>query len=391
MNKTPQKEAIQNYGASSFIRKPYNEKEMLSTIHDLIGGETKNDVEKEIEHSQLKAVPEEIKETEDIDIEKRLEETISELKSDSLKKEKESEAGVEVDEMLKDALSELGLDAEEKKPLKQDDPKETEIEEVKEEPNKTAIREDIISESFKEKEKIVPRVALKEKIKQIPAIWLVVLIVVISLIATGSAYFLFIPGKTASPTKKGPAVDVSYLGQQPEEVSKEAQTSPDQITEEEKNPEILETPETQGKESIAEQPQEKISPIKEKVDSKGRKPSANKSKPSSISPSKKETSSKPSKRIPPEVSPPVKTEKDTIITIETPIPTLPEQKIVIEEVTPIEKPANKSDAPEEKIKVGDLIPIQNVDSLPVAIQKMQPTYPVIAWEARIEGEVIINV
>ena len=38
-----------------------------------------------------------------------------------------------------------------------------------------------------------------------------------------------------------------------------------------------------------------------------------------------------------------------------------------------------------------MIPIQNVDSLPVAIQKMQPTYPVIAWEARIEGEVIINV
>ena len=112
------RKAIQNYGASSFIRKPYNEKEMLSTIHDLIGGETKNDVEKEIEHSQLKAVPEEIKETEDIDIEKRLEETFSELKSDSLKKEKESEAGVEVDEMLKDALSELGLDAEEKKPLK---------------------------------------------------------------------------------------------------------------------------------------------------------------------------------------------------------------------------------------------------------------------------------
>ena len=113
-------EAIETFGASAFFEKPYDSKDLVTTIHDLLGNGTAESV-KDIKKSvQEKKAP-------SIDIEesvKEMERSIKEQKKALAAQDKKTagpiarteKSGIssQVDEMLQDALSDFGLNIESK-------------------------------------------------------------------------------------------------------------------------------------------------------------------------------------------------------------------------------------------------------------------------------------
>jgi TonB family protein len=119
-------EAIETFGASAFFEKPYQNEELLTAIHDLLGngtGKPAEEVEESIQEAEV-----EMKDVKD-NVEE-MEEKLEELEVTPAKEEEHEEkisnevaegdsegdeVSREVDAMLKNALSEFGLNLDKKK------------------------------------------------------------------------------------------------------------------------------------------------------------------------------------------------------------------------------------------------------------------------------------
>ncbi len=119
-------EAIENFGASAFFEKPYQNEELLTTIHDLLRngiGEPVEVIEESIQEAEvdMKDAKENVKEREEklkgIEVSPVKDEEHEEIISDETSEgdSERDEVSQEVDAMLKNALSEFGLSLGKKK------------------------------------------------------------------------------------------------------------------------------------------------------------------------------------------------------------------------------------------------------------------------------------
>jgi TonB family protein len=115
-------EAIETFGASAFFEKPYQNEELLTTIHDLLGNGTGEPAEEVLKSIQETEVSTKEKERNAEKMEKSLEELIMIPDKEKGQEERTSEqvsegdeVSREVDAMLKDALSEFGLSLDKRK------------------------------------------------------------------------------------------------------------------------------------------------------------------------------------------------------------------------------------------------------------------------------------
>lgn len=120
-------EAIENFGASAFFEKPYQDEELMTTIHALLAngaGKPVEGIEESIREAQVdkKDAKESVKEMEEkleqLEESPAKEEVHEEVISDEVSEEdnEADEVSREVDAMLKNAFSEFGLNLEKKKP-----------------------------------------------------------------------------------------------------------------------------------------------------------------------------------------------------------------------------------------------------------------------------------
>jgi TonB family protein len=173
-------EAIETFGAAAFFEKPYESEDLMTTIHELLGNGTAESA-KEIKRSvQEKKAPA-------IDIEesvREMERSIREQKAtfaaqakknaDSAGKTEKSGISTQVDEMLQDALSDFGLNIESKlqekkveKEPKQQTKKEEAQEIEKHEEEKELKTEDLIEELIQKEEKTEEEVEPEEKVEDV--------------------------------------------------------------------------------------------------------------------------------------------------------------------------------------------------------------------------------
>ena len=115
-------EAIETFGASAFFEKPYQDEELLTTIHDLLGngtGEPAEEVLKSIQEPEVsmkdgEGNSEEMeKSLEELEVTPDKEQEHEEITSEEISEG--DEVSREVDAMLKNALSEFGLSLDKKK------------------------------------------------------------------------------------------------------------------------------------------------------------------------------------------------------------------------------------------------------------------------------------
>jgi len=119
-------EAIETFGASAFFEKPYQDEELLTTIHDLLGngtGEPVEAIEESIQEAEvdMKDAKENVKEMDEnlevLEMSPAKDEEREEIISDEISEgdSEGDEVSREVDAMLKNALSEFGLSLGKKK------------------------------------------------------------------------------------------------------------------------------------------------------------------------------------------------------------------------------------------------------------------------------------
>jgi len=119
-------EAIRTYGASAYFVKPYNEEKLLSTIYKFLGIKKEEEIEEELPEPDtvLEAIlSKEEKESnlkeknmKDEDIEKKLQETLSSLEMEIMKKKKTPpDIEKEIETKLETTLAELGIEIEKEK------------------------------------------------------------------------------------------------------------------------------------------------------------------------------------------------------------------------------------------------------------------------------------
>jgi TonB family protein len=115
-------EAIETFGASAFFEKPYQNEELLTTIHDLLGngtGEPAEEVLKSIQEPEVSVKDEERnaeemgKSLEELKMTPDKEQEHEEITSEEISEG--DEVSREVDAMLKNALSEFGLSLDKRK------------------------------------------------------------------------------------------------------------------------------------------------------------------------------------------------------------------------------------------------------------------------------------
>lgn len=153
-------EAIETFGASAFFEKPYQNEELLTAIHDLLGNGARESVE-EIGESFHKT------EVEVKDVEENIEEmgeSLDELEvTPAQEEEKEAaseeisesdEVSREVDAMLKNALSEFGLSLDKKKVGQEEIKKKTEKEQAIEGERPTVETQSIETEQISDMDEV---------------------------------------------------------------------------------------------------------------------------------------------------------------------------------------------------------------------------------------------
>jgi len=136
-------EAIRTYGASAYFVKPYAEEKLLSTIFKFLGIKKEEEIEEELPEpdtiletilskEEKESKPKE-KKMKDEDIEKKLQETLSSLEMEIMKKKKTPpDVEKEIETKLETTLAELGIEIEKEKPKKKPE-KPEELKKPKEE------------------------------------------------------------------------------------------------------------------------------------------------------------------------------------------------------------------------------------------------------------------
>jgi TonB family protein len=113
-------EAIETFGASAFFEKPYDSKDLVTTIHELLGNgtaESVKDIKKSVQDKKAPSIDieESVKEMER-SIREQMETLAAQDKKKAGPSAKTGKTGInsQVDEMLQDALSDFGLNIESK-------------------------------------------------------------------------------------------------------------------------------------------------------------------------------------------------------------------------------------------------------------------------------------
>lgn len=380
-------EAIQSFGASGFFEKPCKNEEILSTIKDLIGEKTE---EKLIEEEkEVIQTPERISKTD----------TKAEIRH-------------EVDEMLKEAFSEFGLNLDKKTQHIHDDQRKLEKEEIKEKEKTIEGEVDLEKEVHKKEHgpyeayfsktkkpfRPLSIIEIFKKIKK-PVPQLVVPIFIAGL-ALGFASFHFLkPKKVDSYPRENASLILPNLPQEQKDDQAEEDLTqlPINTEEKEKNISVSQTLE-EG--LMDEQIQESSLSSEAETDSNNQievissSPSNDDITP--IQPSYPEISSEYIEPIPPPDTPLVEVQELPIFESESSNSELKEQANPSEETSHFEEQitskmlAQINKSPTEIIKTGDLIPLDMVDTLPMAIKKVSPQYPQAALGRGIEETVVIK-
>lgn len=379
-------EAIQSFGASRFFEKPCKNEEILSTIKDLIGEKTE---EKLIEEKkEIIQTPERISKTD----------TKAEIRR-------------EVDEMLKEALSEFGLNLDKKTQHIHDDQRKLEKEEIKEK-EKTIDGEGDLEKEVHKKEHTpyeaylsktkkpfhpLSIIEIFKKIKK-PVPQLVVPIF-IAVLALGFASFHFLkPKRMNSYPRENASLILPNLPQEQknDQAEEDLTQLPINTEEKEKNLSVSQTLE-EG--LIDEQIQESSLSSEAETDSNNQIEVISSSSNDDITPkqpSYPEISSEYIEPIPPPDTPLVKVQELPIFESESSNSELKEQANPSEETSHFEEQitskmlAQINNSPTEIIKTGDIIPLNMVDTLPMAIKKVSPQYPQAALGRGIEDTVVIK-
>jgi serine/threonine-protein kinase len=136
-------EAIRTYGASAYFVKPYDEEKLLSTIYNFLGIKKEEEIEEELPEPDTvletilstdnKEPKIKEKKMKDEDIEKKLQETLSSLEMEIMKKESRAEVEKEIETKLETTLAELGIEIEREKKKKIEKPEKPKPEKPKEE------------------------------------------------------------------------------------------------------------------------------------------------------------------------------------------------------------------------------------------------------------------
>lgn len=478
-------EAIETFGAAAFFEKPYDDKDLLRTVHNLLGNGTGESVEEAPKMKEAKEIfPR--KKTPEIDIEATVREMEKSLKEPGLKptetgqkakgpksKSGEVEITSAVDELLKGTLSEFGLGIDKKsaekkieekskqeniveKTGKEEPPvKETETAEAKqtveaqqeekveeyverkefqteelieelirkeekiEEKEKSEekfvasmrkeeieVKEDEVEEEIQEKELETERKVFEDYFEQPdktsflqvimgffkklrkPIPLMIVSTVVVVLVAVGATLYFLRPGSKSQ---------ISSAQKKSQSLSSVERSSPNQG-------ELGSTASLLKTEGGGEQ---EVSSSRTSVDGtegidSSQKLAANardqegENVPESTSEFMSVTSLSANKRqmmLPPVANSPSSREFEVMEVQETDIEELTESEIDINS-TPLEETAKRIIQPEnlsERIKTGDLVPIESVNIPPVAIKKTNPKYPPYAFQRGIEATVVFRV
>jgi TonB family protein len=437
-------EAMQTFGASAFFEKPYENDELFSAINDLLKNGTEQSVttiQENLEQAEEEAGQEQKKVPEK---KKSTQEQETQAKKAADKPKKMTKIDEEVDDLLKDTLSEFGLSLDKKKPpspkktesedkaalpkkpeesqkfdeaeqakelkperlieelirkedelkeeekvdkeeeKEEEEKKEAEILENKEKESKRTIFEEYFDRPTKTPFYMTILKAIKKIRKPIPLIISSAAFVVV--IATGATvYFL-----------KSSGNPVQTANQQSKPILSSVQGTAPGI----QNPDSAgQTP--SGQQTPEKSPGEAGSSSGEAGDTTEIRTSADQTmgkdnQPDSVSEFMSTTWLSSAKRevmLPSTTSTPevrefevveVEEAKDTHVGLEdldirTPFLEDTAKKII--------QPDNVS----ERIKTGDLVPIESVDVQPVATRKINPEYPKVAYERGIEANVMIKV
>jgi TonB family protein len=467
-------EALDTFGAAAFFEKPYDNKDLLRTIHNLLGNGTGERIEN-IKESTIK------KKASEIDIEATVREMEKSLKEPVLKQEEpgrtlerqrtrkgEAEISSAVDELLQGALSEFGLSidkksAEKKRPkeekkvekIVEEIPPMGEMESGKEDQTVEAKQSEIIEEYDEEKElqteELIEELIRKEeeieeeerpetelvtheqkeevevkkdeadeevrveqseteqkvfgdyfeqsekssflqsvmgffrKLRK-PIPLMIASTVVIVLVAIGATLYFLKPGNK-------PQTLSSQKTSQPLSSTERTSTNPGDLG----NPASL--PETQGEgepeatpggtaaERTGNNPSQKLAATA--------KDGEEENVPESTAEFMSVTSLSSNKRqvmLPPVEQSPASREFEVVEVQEADIEELTESDFGAN-TTPLEETAKRIIQPEnlsERIKTGDLVPIESVDLPPVATEKTNPKYPAYAFQRGIEATVVFR-
>jgi TonB family protein len=448
-------EAMSAYGASAFLSKPFKGPEILSTVKDLLKEKIKSVEEKEMAEEtqnsedfsekaldnikvEAKTTEEKLKDSLEIEILEPVPptETVHE------KEEKSPDIKTQIDKMLEDTLSEFGLNLGEKAPPKTEEksasppeekvaieedvkveekvdiPEQEESKETKEEVVLTAKAEEefkdaeeetvvatpekeetiFSTEEEEEKTKVSLLATLKnslEYLKKLPLKYIIPLILIATFALSASFIFRKPKRTDASPQNMAAAV-------QP--VKKLVKTRPEEIVvgnpNKEEESQVSSPAQDPPKQTPAEEPKEEATEVKTKVNE--------------VFAAKDPTPQAPDVES-------VNMEEDilTETTESSPAPLL-SQDVAASSLEDIQEPANSpsEDATEEltsqgtpsftpkeeqplevsqsgsenpAVEEGNLIPLEDVDIEPEIAKRVDPEYPLLAFQRGVGGKVTINV
>jgi len=472
-------EAIETFGAAAFFEKPYNNEDLMTAIHELLGNGTAESV-KEIKKSVQKKKDPEIDIEESVrEMERSIREQEATLAAQVKKTadyaDKTEKPGVssQVDEMLQDALSDFGLNIEskpqekkaEKKPkqeIKKEDSSEVkqelpdiektkETEEVQEvekhEKEKELKTEDLIEELIQKEEKIEEEVEpekeekpevhvvpqepeekvedvedkekeLKEEIKgeeagadqkifedyfeepeKTPApknrlgflqkikkslplmIGSTALVV---LVAAGATYYFLKPNKSQTLSNQKNMEKISDIKQSTPSIDHQGFSSPLATQDENDQSEPLGGPTLEG---VERNPTENATPNDDIVNTEA--------EPESTSEFMSTTGLSSRQRqlmLPDDASSPELRQFEIIEVEETGEEQLEQSNVEISSPQLEEAIKNiiQSENTDDRIRVGDLVPIDTVEVFPVATKKINPKYPPAAFQRGIEATVVFR-
>ena len=452
-------EAIETFGAAAFFEKPYDNKDLLNTVHNLLGNGTGEGVEASKESSSKKKasvidIEATVREMERSLKEPVLKQTEADQKTAGLKaKTGEVEISSAVDELLQGTLSEFGLSIDKKPPEKKikekpeeekiveselkekieehdeesDGEKELQTEELIEElirkeeiietqerseeevvapehneeveDEEDEVKADVQVEQMEtdqkvfgdyfeqpEKESFVQKIMRFFRKLRKPLPLMIASTVVVVLVAVGATLYFLKPGNktqilsnqknsqplsSAERTRSNPGEpgNLASLPETQEEDGQEA--SPGGTTREGAESNTLQKLAANATDEEEENVPESTSEFMSVT---------------SLSSNKRQV------MLPPIDHSPASREFEVVEVQEADIEELTESDIGIN-TTPLEETAKRIIQPEnpsERIKTGDLVPIESVDLPPVATKKANPKYPTYAFQRGIEATVVFR-
>ncbi len=409
------REALHFLEKSAFIKKPYTNDEIFSLIHTLLTPSSKENPEKDQERnlpsensrvtSQTTELPQD---RTNANIEEKIKEQIyTAIQSTEVHpstKEKKTEIKEDIDIMLKDTLSEFGLNK------KKETSREKKEFQKKEEAQDKAKSEPVLSSQEKKEEKKIPdEIAVKtqdflfgefqkKKIKLVP----ILIISAAVLIAVIVTYAVFFRSPSLPNTLQASEAQLSgSIFQQVNDSSEigENTISPRTYSEETVENTLLSQSE---KEETTEEPLlgDNLNPTGESS-----RDSALTEEPSSTQSAEVLSGSTPKKEPTieyedPEIAPPsilpeiqkaLQSDVRNSATEETYATKAVQENPPPDNSIAANLPAGETNPPKETAKMGDLVPLTQVDAEPEPIKTVQPKYPPSAMAFNVQGQLVVNV